>query len=262
MRKILVIQTAFIGDAVLTLPIFQVLRGVEPTASIDALVIPKTAELFQTHPAVAEVVTFDKRGEDRGLAGLRRVAGKIRDERYDVAIIPHRSIRSAMLALLGNIPMRIGFDRSAGWFLLNERIQYDPRRHEVERNLSLLAPLGIVWREKEFPRLYPSSRDVEGVEEFLSKSNFRNGSGLIGVAPGSVWKTKRWLEERFTELVGRLVGEEYNVVLVGGEEDEELSTRIKTQVNSSRVSVSAGSLGLLQSAEQILHKSDFWFFFS
>jgi heptosyltransferase-2 len=251
MRKCLVIQTAFIGDAILTLPVFQVLKRVEPSTSVDALVIPRTAELFRTHPAVTRVITFDKRGEDQGLRGLRNIVGEIRQQRYDAAIIPHRSIRSAMIALLGGIPMRIGFDRSAGWLLLNERVSYDSRLHEIERNLSLLAPLGIPFNGKESPKLYPTSSDAQVIDEFLSSHGFQSRDRFIGVAPGSVWKTKRWLEESFVETIRRFVRDQHNVVLIGGKEDEELCSRIRDQVGSSQVAVAAGTLSLLQSAELI-----------
>jgi len=251
MKRYLVIQTAFIGDAVLTLPLIQVLKKVDVGASVDVLVIPRTSELFSSHPAVERVIVFDKRGRDSGLRGMRQVARAIAERRYDVALIPHRSMRSALLPWLGKIPTRIGFDRSAGWFLMTQTVRYEPSLHEVERNLSLLQPLGIQWAERELPSLFPTAADVQRVDQLLENSSLTKSTPLIGIAPGSVWKTKRWLKERYTDLVRDLVRNGFSVILVGGKEDELLCQEIMTRVDSQRAMSTAGQLSLLQSAELI-----------
>lgn len=251
MRSFLVIQTAFIGDAILTLPLIQVLKKLEPDASVDVVVIPRTAELFGTHQAVQRVLVFDKRGADRGLNGLKRIVGRVQERAYDVALIPHRSLRSSLIARLGKVPIRIGFDRSAGWFLLTDKIRYEPSLHEVERNLSLLSGLGIRWAVRELPQIYPSPNDVGRVDEFLKSSNLADVASLVAIAPGSVWKTKRWLEERYVELAKELVRNNQCVLLIGGKEDEPLCNDVKLQADSPRVTIAAGKLTLLQSAELI-----------
>ncbi|MGA9364296.1 MAG: lipopolysaccharide heptosyltransferase II [Bacteroidota bacterium] len=251
MKSCLVIQTAFIGDAVLTLPLVQVLKKADVDASVDVLAIPRTSELFSTHPAIHHVHIIDKRGKDSGLAGLRRFAHLIAEAKYDVALIPHRSIRSAVLPWLGRIHSRIGFDRSAGWFLMTQTVRYDPSVHEVERNLSLLRPLGIQWAGKELPNLFPTLADVQAVDAFLENSGLPNSSALIGIAPGSVWQTKRWPKESFAEITKTLSLEGFSSVLIGGKEDEQLCREIKGGIASDRVAISAGRLSVIQSAELI-----------
>ena len=65
-NKILVIQTAFIGDAILTLPLLQSLKLYYPESFIDVIVIPRTAEIFAHHPAITKIIQYDKRGNDKG----------------------------------------------------------------------------------------------------------------------------------------------------------------------------------------------------
>jgi len=250
MRRFLVIQTAFIGDAILTLPLIQVLKKAHAEASVGVVAIPRTSELFAAHPAIERVHIFDKRGRDKGIASLRKLGKELREAEYDVAIIPHRSLRSALLAKLARIPVTIGFDRSAGWFLLTHTVSYDPKIHEVDRNLSLLGAIGVNSAKRELPELYPSSSDVAEVDAFLSeKTSPKNG--LVGIAPGSVWKTKRWLQDRYVEVARRLVHEGFGVVLVGGLEDRPLCQAISESAHSLNVIVAAGRLSLLQSAELI-----------
>jgi heptosyltransferase-2 len=251
MKRYLIIQTAFIGDAVLTLPLVQVLKNIDVGATVDVLVIPRTSELFSNNPAVHHVHIFDKRGKDSGLAGLRRFARQVAERKYDVALILHRSMRSALLAWLGKIPSRIGFDRSAGWFLMTQTIRYEPSVHEVERNLSLLGALGMQWTGKELPSLFPTLADVQKVDEFLESSGLPKAYALIGIAPGSIWQTKRWLKERYSEISRSLAQEGFSSVLIGGKEDEQLCQEIKAEVASNLVAISAGRLSVLQSAELI-----------
>jgi heptosyltransferase-2 len=94
----LVIQTAFLGDVVLTTPLLVVLA--ERHGPVDVVTTPAAAPLLATHPAVRRVFPYDKRQADRGLAGLRGLARRLRAERYAVAYLPHRSLRSAALARL------------------------------------------------------------------------------------------------------------------------------------------------------------------
>lgn len=245
-EKFLIIQTAFIGDVILALPLVQVLRRNFPNSKIDFMLIPKTSELLKNHPDVDEVIIFDKKGRDKGLSGLIKISKIISAKNYDVAIIPHRSFRSAVIPFLAGVKIRIGFDKSPFKFLYTNVVNYK-KIHEIERNLSLLEPLGVKVNSKEFPNLFPSDDDKNYIDKILSDVN----SKLVGVAPGSIWATKRWLKERFAELVGLLVKDGFAVVLIGGAEDFELCEEIKKYSDSKNVYNFCGKLNLLQSAELI-----------
>lgn len=249
-EKILVIQTAFIGDVVLTLPLVQVLREFFANAAVDMMVVPRSAEVCRDHPDIADVVVYDKRGSGRGIGGLLRMARELRERRYDLAVIPHRSLRSALVALLGGIPLRIGFSKSAGGLLMNKRVRYDGTIHEIERNLSLLTALGIQSGGKVLPRIRPGVGARKEVDDLLQSEQW-GSSEMVAVAPGTVWNTKRWLKERFAELAGIFVADGYRVVLVGGPEDRELCEEIRGTAGSKDVLNAAGRLSLLGSAELI-----------
>ena len=70
--KVLVVQTAFLGDVVLTLPVVQVLKRHFPAAMIDVLVTPRAAGLLAGHPDINMVIEYDKRGRDAGILGFIR----------------------------------------------------------------------------------------------------------------------------------------------------------------------------------------------
>jgi len=245
-RRILVIQTAFIGDVVLSLPLVQVLRKNFPTAKIDFMLIPRTAELLRNHPDVDELIIFDKKGKDKGIKGIIKMVRIISKGNYDVAFIPHRHFRSAIIPFLAGVRIRVGFDKSAFKFLYTYVVEYR-QIHEIERNLSLLEPFGIKVNMKELPNLYPSDYDKFYIDGLLSGVNSR----IISIAPGSVWETKRWLKERFAELARFLSDDNFVVALIGGEEDFKLCEEIRRMSGSEKVLNFCGKLSLLQSAELI-----------
>src|SRR5207302_8896097 len=87
----LVIQTAFLGDVVLTTPLLEALA--RRHGPVDVVTTPAAAPLVETHPAVRRVIPYDKRGKDRGPGGLVRFARTLPAERYAWAYLPHRSTR-------------------------------------------------------------------------------------------------------------------------------------------------------------------------
>ena len=211
-------QTAFIGDVILTEPLIANTRLQFPEAEIDVLVIPATANLLETHPDVRRVVVYDKRGRDRGIRALFRLVRLIRRQRYDLALVPHRSLRSAILVYAAGIPKRVGFETSAGKFLLNVRVPYR-ETHEVCRNLELLVPFGT-QPVYQVPRVHCTEADHARAASILGERR----RACVAIAPGSVWFTKRWPLERFVELAARLTQElDVQIVLIGGPKDAALA---------------------------------------
>lgn len=252
MTRILVLQTAFPGDVVLVLPVLQALRAHRPGIRLTCVTTPRAADLLAHHPAVDEVLPFDKRGADAGLAGFLRMARRLRERALDAALIPHRSLRSAAVCAAARIPVRIGFTTSAGRLLLTRRVPYDGAAHEVRRNLDLLAPLGITVEGVPRPELHPGEEARAAAEELLGGLRQR-ARRLVAIAPGSVWATKRWPEERYAALAARLIGRGDAVVLVGGPEDAALCERIRAAVPSDRIRSAAGKLPLTGSAALLAH---------
>src|SRR5437867_5184014 len=139
---LLVVQTSFLGDVVLTTPLVSALRRRLAPRRLALLVRPDAVPLVAGHPDVDQVLVDDKRGADRGALGWLRTARRLRAERFEVAVSPHRSLRTALVLAAAGIPRRVGFGESRGARLFHERVPRDRRRHDVERNLALLAPFG------------------------------------------------------------------------------------------------------------------------
>ncbi len=213
--KILIIQTAFLGDAVLTTPMFKALKQSIPGSKISLLCTPEIRDVFSGNEFLDEILVMDKKGKDRSLAALWRWGNNLRGK-FDVALIPHRSFRSAFLAALAGISKRIGFDKSQGKIFLTDTVAFDWKTHDVDRNMKLLEALGISG-------LTPAV-EIQGGKNDLSQ--FMKCHGLdettpwVGMNPGSVWETKRWLPEGFAQVADRLIREKkVQVLLIGSEKD-------------------------------------------
>lgn len=212
---LLVVQTSFLGDVVLTTPLLTALRQRVRPRRLAVLVRPDAVALVAGHPDVDAVLVDDKRGADRGVRGLLRTARRLRGERFDVVVSPHRSLRTALVLAAARIPRRVGFASSRGAFLFHERVPRDRARHDVDRNLALVAPFGP-------PVTPPPSLHVPVSAEAAARAAalLPDGDGpLVGVAPGSVWATKRWTAEGFAAVVATLAAEGARVVLLGAPSD-------------------------------------------
>ncbi len=248
-KHILVIHTAFIGDVVLVTPLIVDLKRLYPDASIDVMVTLRARPILDCDPHVDGVIVFDKRGKDAGLRGFMRMASRVRREGYDWVVSPHRSLRSALLAWWSRAPIRIGFDTSAGRFLFNKVVAYRSDLHEIDRNRLLLS----TWEEVTDPAslcVHVCESDRQQVDSVLKTTSFQHGLKTVALAPGSVWQTKRWPLNYFQALVGLLVDDPLNIILLGGTEDRELTDQI-AHLWPERVINLAGGLSLRESAEVI-----------
>jgi heptosyltransferase II len=233
--RCLVIQTAFLGDVVLTTPLLSALA--QRHGPVDVVTTPAAAGLLEHHPDVSEVLRYDKHGAARGWRGLRRLGSELRARRYRSVYLPHRSLRSAVLALWSGAPERIGYSDSAAALTYTRRIARPGTGHEVERLLALAQPFTGAAPPVS---LGLTAADYAAAEAWLTARGV--SPGFIAMAPGSVWGTKRW--PYYGELVSRLEGQ---IVIVGGKEDAELARSI-VQASSGKAVSAAGALSLRESA--------------
>lgn len=225
-KTIAIFQTSFIGDSVLTTPLIQKTAKLFPEAKIVVITRPQTEDIFRPMKEVSQIILNDKKGLNK-IAGVWKTAKAIRQTNADIILVPHRSFRSALIAWLSGVPVRIGFTSSEGWFLYTKTVPFSWMIHDAERNLSLLQ--GIVKEkftaEKLNMRYAPSAE--ENVERLIKDFNLE-GKTLVGVHAGSAWPTKCWPMDYFVQLISRLQTElGVQVVLIGGgKKDADLGEKI------------------------------------
>jgi len=247
-EKILIIQTAFIGDAVLTLPMIQQLKKSNPDKLIDVVAAPRSREIFENSDAVNKVIIYDKHGKDKSVISLFRLARQLKAEKYSVIYAPHRSFRTALLVFLTEVRQTYGFSNSSFSYVYKYLIPYDPSSHEVKRNLVLA---GIELADEEW-RILPEIKGNRSIEEKIS--NFLPGSQrYAAVAPGSVWYTKRYPAEYFKEIIRFLISSGFTVIITGGSSDQKYCDEIAQDFPEGRIINTAGEFSIRESIEILKH---------
>lgn len=228
-EKILVVQTSFLGDVVLTTPLFAEIKRLWPRTGLSVLCTPQGKSLLEGNPHIDAVLVDDKKGRDRGWLGLWRKARELKGFGFSIALSPHKSLRTGLMLFLAEIPYRVGFRQSAGWFFYHKRVERNPNRHDVERNLSLLGVFGVQPEQcQKEPHVEVDGRSQGALEDLFRSLGIGGGQLVIGINPGSVWATKRWVAEGYARLIG-LLKQRYscNVLLFGAPEDREITDRIQ-----------------------------------
>jgi len=231
--RIVLIDTAFLGDLVLATPLVRAAAQQATGGTIDVVTSPAGAMILRDNPCVSDLFIYDKRRSGRGLAGMRAARGWIRQRRPDLALLPRRSLRSILLAVMAGVPRRIGFPRGPSRWLLTDTVPFDQGLHQVDRNLELLRPLGInparSGKEGHPLEVFPSAGDREGVDAWLHLHGLDGIGSFHALAPGSNWATKRWPEERYAAVAAAL-SRDRPVVVVGGPAEGEMIRRLIAEV--------------------------------
>ena len=250
----LIIQTAFIGDTILTTPLIAELATRGP---VDIVTTPISAPLLQNNPALRRVFVFDKRNAQRGIGGLWAMARTIRRHRAEhdagvnrtVAYLAQSSTRSAALAVLAGAHERIGFATAPARSMYTKRVPYIENQHHAARLWMLAFPnegRAEPRADRLRPRLFPGVAEKAAVNDLLREHGV--SGPFVAVAPGSVWGTKRW--PYYPELAQR-VAARFPVVVIGGKDDQAQVDAIAAVVPPDRMVSAVGRLSLLASAELI-----------
>lgn len=225
-NKILVIQTAFLGDIVLTTPFLRELRAQNPEAEIHLLTTPLGKALLDENTWQIRVRAWDKK-KDRGPAAMWSMIRGIRAEQFDTIFCLHRSFRSALIAAFAGAERVVGFHEAAGLFAYTETVSRNRHLYEAEKNLAMLP--GEFSLEQKLPELPLTASVRQAADEVLRESNLQ-GKKFVAMAPSSVWATKRWPAERFAE-VARNIQQDFglSVVLLAGSsaDDRQVCARVE-----------------------------------
>lgn len=243
--RFLLIQTAFIGDAILATALLEDMHRAWPDARIDLLVRRGNESLFKGHPFINQLLIWEKKGgPDRPgkYRSLWQLLGQIRTARYNVVLNLQRFGATGLLTAFSGAEITIGFDKNpfSRWFTHRIPHQLGHHRHEVERNNDLLRPLNVPDADKPRPRLYPSPADYAHV------ARWQHGP-YVCIAPTSVWFTKQFPAEGWVKVIQRLPPS-WPVYLLGAPGDAAACEHIRDSAGLDRVVSLAGKLSLLQSA--------------
>jgi lipopolysaccharide heptosyltransferase I len=239
-RSILIVRLSALGDAVHVLPALTALREAFPAAKIGWAVENKASTLLVGQPQLDRVHLIPRQELTEALKGgrlvgaaryVRRLVRDIRRKHYDVAIDFQSNLRSSVVTFVSGAPRRIGqpspfAKEGSGLFYTDTPDPVAPSVHKIDRNLALLAPLGV--QPAAAPRGVVGGLDSAHLEEALARQ--RAGAAPLvlvhaGVSPGGA--VKAWREERFAALAKALAGDGATVLFLwGGAREQRQAQRL------------------------------------
>jgi lipopolysaccharide heptosyltransferase II len=262
-RRILLIKPSAVGDVIHTLPVLTKLRQRYPSARIDWMLTPPNAELIRGHPAVSNIVLFERQAYGRfwkdwsSPLDLARMLIGLRQTNYDLVIDLHGQFRSACFALATGAPTRIGFDRprrrvrragralpegtfdhawhgarELSWVAYTHHIPIPTLdAHATDRYLWIGEMLDLPTGPAKFD-LPVSVVAQNRIQRLLAK----HGAGekpLAVLTPGSVWETKRWLASGFAAVARHFIDAGWSVVLAGSPMDCDACREVENRCGDS-----------------------------
>ena len=254
MQKILVIQTASLGDVIIATALIEKLHACYPAAELDMLVQQSAASLLHGHPLLHQVLVWQKKtNKYRHLCQLSR---EIRRNRYDLVVNVQRFAATGWLCWRSKARQIAGFDKNPFSFCYTHKIPHEISSesylYEADRNQRLIAAF---TDDRTAPsRLYPTEEDEMTVRRFREEQlhdHTGNPSGkttdagrgqatdagrgqapYLCIFPASLWFTKQYPKEKWVELI-RHFPDNYHICLLGSPNDRTLCEEIKLACTDS-----------------------------
>lgn len=259
-QKILIRGVNWIGDAVLTIPAVRSVRHAFPGARISLLVKPWVADIFSESPDIDEIILYED--NYKGLRGKFKLAKKLRMKNFDTAILLQNAFDAALITRLAGIPERTGYKRDGRGFLLTNAVPVDKdvlAQHQVLYYLNLLESVGIKTAETQ-PYIFLTNEERKWARSLLASYSTPTRGPLVGINPGATYgSAKRWLPDRFAEVIYRTIRElDGRVVIFGSQAEAEIADEILAETrklnigqDESRILMMSGKTSLRELAALI-----------
>lgn len=216
MTRILIIKLRYLGDVVLSTPLFPLLRQQFPDATITFLVNPGTESVLQGNPYLDDVWVLPRQSWWQQLSFIHRV----REAKFDVVIDLTDADRSAFLSFMSGAPTRIGYNRDHRWrgILYTYLVPANyGAMHIVDYHQQALAGLGIKEAVGN-PEVYGDSGGQQQEEDDWGDFSAKDQS-LVLLHPTARYVFKAWPLERFAAVADWLSEQGMRVGLIGSQSE-------------------------------------------
>ena len=216
--RICLVLLSAVGDVTHALPIVNAIKRHRPQSHITWLLQEAGASLIQGHPAVDEILLFQRKA---GLAGFVKMAMELADRPFDVVLDLQCYFKATLLTALCRAPVKIGLDpsraREFNWLVNNHHLPKRPIQHVQEHFLEFLDYLEIPREPIEW-NLGPWPPELEWQTHF-----FRHfPSPRVALVAGTSNPKKDWIPDSWVRLNDALHEQfDLHTVLVGANSPRE-----------------------------------------
>lgn len=252
MRKMnLVIQTAFLGDLILSIPLFRKIKKIFPEYDLGVVCKKGLGEFLIREKVVDQVFEVEKSNRSSYVEAIQKINSQTVQNIYCV----HRSTRSLLMAAQIKAEKRIGFSSFLGFWIFDESIDFLFEAPEAIRQYKILETTDAHIRElflsQDLSR-YNDMSEVPPSEFSFDVRELPKARKRVALFPGSVWNTKKWTAEGYRELAQIFLRSGYEVDLLGGPDEKELCEIIAS--GDARIRVLAGHYSI---ADTIANMKDY-----
>jgi heptosyltransferase-2 len=224
--RLIVRMPNWLGDCVMSAPVIAAIKKSRPDVSVSLIIKSGVDGLACLIPGVDDVITMER--------DSRTVAWRLRNSRYDTALILPNSFRSAWEMWRAGVPVRAGYASDFRSVLLTHRVKR-PRPHSLH-----MTDYYLRVAQALFPKITVGGAGL-AVPSSAVQNSFtllpKTGRPLVGVGFGASYgHAKMWAKERYAELIGRLA-KTADVVLLGAESDREMEREIMALACGKAVSL-------------------------
>jgi heptosyltransferase II len=243
LQRVLLIQTAFVGDVVFASPLVRAIKERYPDVHLGMLVRPSNIEVAQCIPGVDEVFTDDEWGQEKGFGGILKTAERIREKGYDWLVSPQRSARTAMVSYFSRVPLRLGYKSGLGRLAYTIAVRNNPKEPcNLLQDLKLLTKMGIDAGNTRLSLKGPREKKAV-VDEFRRQHAISENEKCVAFCIGSVWPTKRWPPVYFASLAEALKKMGIRPILFGSKSESPIANEIEELAGNPMVQCLGTSLG-------------------
>ena len=214
-----IVMMSAVGDAVHVLPVIHAIKRHQPSSHISWILQPGPAQLVRGHPAVDEIILFERA---KGMAAFVDIRRTLARTPFDIVIALQVYFKAGIVTSFTRAPVKLGFDRArardANWLFTNRRIPPHEPQHVQDQYLEFLHALGIPSEPIEW-NLGPWEHERAWQREFFAPIERPVASIVVATSKPQ----KDWLPERWAEVVDALY-EDHGLqpVLVGGTSEREM----------------------------------------
>ncbi|MFH1518940.1 MAG: lipopolysaccharide heptosyltransferase II, partial [Candidatus Omnitrophota bacterium] len=233
MNRILIVGVNWLGDSLLTTPVFKALKKKFPGSYLGVMVVERVREVFEDNPYIDEVIIFDERGRQRSFFAKLKFIQLLRKKKFDTVFLIHRSFTRALICFLAGIRLRIGYRRLKNSFILNKKIEPSQDLvHRQDHYLYLFEKTGIAIEDRLPSFFIPENvrgkvdRDLEPLK--------KEQACLIGINPSANWELKRWPRSYFANLADCLARDfKAAIIFIGTEAQRTLIEGVRAKMSQN-----------------------------
>ena len=258
-NKILIIRNDKLGDFILSIPTFTLIKQYLPHSQLHAFVPEYTSEIALNCEAIDEVVIDP--GTSAKLSAQLKILNIIRAEKYDAIITLYSTTRVGIFSLLSGIKYRLAPATKIAQLFYNHKLtqrRSKSLKPEYEYNLDLgikyLSDIDIpVKTIPKAPFLQFNNGDVYNIKtEFCKQNNLDINSKFIFIHPGTGGSATNLTLNQYANLAKNLdINNNYTFVITAGPDEKETAEKLSTLMNNLPHIIYHSTEGLINFAKNI-----------